>query len=655
MAAFNKSILTKRGNGILVEAMAGTQVEFTRLETGSGVYDGTENLLYMDRLKNGRQSFPFLRYEKVSEECVSLIALVSNESLSRGYRMTEIGVYGKLKGSDEEILCSITTAIDGEADFWPSYNGVLPTRMLLGYHITISPDAVPCIMVDDNMILGEIASEANRANMAELALSDRISDLERPEFEEAKNRDNIKSGEMANDLFGKIKRWFSDLKPVAFSGKYCDLSGVPSKLSDFDNDSDFACTSSPVFTGRPVAPTPEVSSDDTQIATTAFVKAIIAMLVNDAPETLDTIGEVAAALAENRTFIEALNAAIGNKVDKVAGKGLSTNDYSTSEKNKLKWIASGAEVNVQSDWSVTDSESDAFIKNKPDFSETAFDGNAEKWRTARKINGIMVDGSEDRANYGTCDTASATAGKTVDCKGFSLVTGAEIVVKFTVTNSAASPTLNVNGTGAKPIFYRGAAIIAGYLAADRTYGFRYNGAQYDLVGDIDTDVRYDNMSPATASAAGRAGLVPAPGAGKQNGFLRGDATWVVPTANLLATERGIPLDQTMGKELKDLHDANEEAISELTSKLIDIVIPENQSLGNVQINASSDAVFTFTVSQKSEYKFLTCLNVSTTSGVVIMRGWSYNASTNIATVYLNNRHNADVTVGVSVNYLMIKE
>lgn len=93
----------------------------------------------------------------------------------------------------------------------------------------------------------------------------------------------------------------------------------------------------------------------------------------------------------------------------------------------------------------------------------------------------------------------------------------------------------------------------------------------------------------------------------------------------------------------------------LNSKLIDIVIPENQSLGSVQINASSDAVFTFTVSQKSEYKFLTCLNVSTTSGVVIMRGWSYNASTNIATVYLNNRHNADVTVGVSVNYLMIKD
>lgn len=56
---------------------------------------------------------------------------------------------------------------------------------------------------------------------------------------------------------------------------------------------------------------------------------------------------------------------VGNKVDKVSGKGLSTNDFTTSEKNKLKEIASGAEVNVQSDWNVTDSASDAFIKNKP--------------------------------------------------------------------------------------------------------------------------------------------------------------------------------------------------------------------------------------------------------------------------------------------------
>ena len=43
------------------------------------------------------------------------------------------------------------------------------------------------------------------------------------------------------------------------------------------------------------------------------------------------------------------------------------------------------------------------------------------------------------------------------------------------------------------------------------------------------DTTYSNMTAATASAAGKAGLVPAPAAGKQASFLRGDGTWVVPT------------------------------------------------------------------------------------------------------------------------------
>lgn len=118
------------------------------------------------------------------------------------------------------------------------------------------------------------------------------------------------------------------------------------------------------------------------------------------------------------------------------------------------------------------------------------DGNSStstKWATARNINGMSVDGSSNRVNYGTCSTAAATAAKTVACTGFALVTGAEITVKFTVTNTADSPTLNVNSTGAKPVYYRGSAISKGYLAANRTYTFRYNGTQYELVGDINSD------------------------------------------------------------------------------------------------------------------------------------------------------------------------
>ena len=111
---------------------------------------------------------------------------------------------------------------------------------------------------------------------------------------------------------------------------------------------------------------------------------------------------------------------------------------------------------------------------------------ANQWITTRYINGMGVNGTGNRVNYGTCSTAAGTAAKTVACTGYSLQTGGEITVKFTVTNTASSPTLNVNSTGAKAIYYKGVAIPAEYLEANRTCTFRYNGTQYELVGDAIT-------------------------------------------------------------------------------------------------------------------------------------------------------------------------
>lgn len=98
--------------------------------------------------------------------------------------------------------------------------------------------------------------------------------------------------------------------------------------------------------------------------------------------------------------------------------------------------------------------------------------------------GPLLRGDILPLNYGTCSTAAETAAKVVSLPGFALATGAEVTVSFTVTNKADNPTLNVNGTGAKPIQYRNAAIAAGYLAANRTYRFVYDGSSYELVGDM---------------------------------------------------------------------------------------------------------------------------------------------------------------------------
>ena len=117
-------------------------------------------------------------------------------------------------------------------------------------------------------------------------------------------------------------------------------------------------------------------------------------------------------------------------------------------------------------------------------------GTATKLATARTIDGVSFNGSANIIHYGTCSTAAETAAKAVNCTGFVLATGARIAVRFTVTNTAANPTLNVNATGAKAIRYRNAAIAAGYLAANRTYDFIYDGTYFQLIGDIDTNTTY---------------------------------------------------------------------------------------------------------------------------------------------------------------------
>ena len=112
---------------------------------------------------------------------------------------------------------------------------------------------------------------------------------------------------------------------------------------------------------------------------------------------------------------------------------------------------------------------------------------AVKLNTTRAIDGVNFDGTAAIVHYGSCPTVAATAEKVVDCIGFTLVTGSRIAVKFSVSNTADNPTLNVNGSGAKSIFYRGAAIDKAILAANHVYEFVYDGTQYQLIGDLNTD------------------------------------------------------------------------------------------------------------------------------------------------------------------------
>ncbi|MDZ9373563.1 tail fiber protein [Escherichia coli] len=109
------------------------------------------------------------------------------------------------------------------------------------------------------------------------------------------------------------------------------INGAPGTLDTLkeiaaaiNNDPNFSTTindalalkaplASPALTGVPTAPTASQGTNNTQIATTAYVRAAISALVGSSPEALDTLNELAAALGNDPNFATTMTNALAGK------------------------------------------------------------------------------------------------------------------------------------------------------------------------------------------------------------------------------------------------------------------------------------------------------------------------------------------------------
>lgn len=121
-----------------------------------------------------------------------------------------------------------------------------------------------------------------------------------------------------------------------------------------------------------------------------YVDKAIAELVDGSPAALDTLKELSAALGNDPNFATTVATQIGRKVDKVAGKGLSTEDYTSEEKAKLAGISSGAN-NYRHPASHPASmiEQDATHRFITDTERSTWNGKASTAVATQSANGLM--------------------------------------------------------------------------------------------------------------------------------------------------------------------------------------------------------------------------------------------------------------------------
>lgn len=156
----------------------------------------------------------------------------------------------------------------------------------------------------------------------------------------------------------------------------------------------------------------------------------------------------------------------------------------------------------------------------------------------------LVVVADDTARF-ALTTATAQSGDTVKVtstgkmyliKDESKLSSEDGYEPYTASQASSVPWSGVTG---KPSTFTpttsSATVLGGIKVGYTTSGKNYkvqldsSGNAYVNVPWTDTNTTYTNMGAASASAAGKAGLVPAPAAGAQAKYLRGDGTWVVPT------------------------------------------------------------------------------------------------------------------------------
>ncbi len=150
MAYFEPAVITRAGVNMIANDIAGIgNIEFVKMVSGAGEYTEEEKaknaLAERTGLKDQRQEFVFNAIEVKSEKSVLLKSVISNETLEEGYRITEVGIYAREKGTEGDgFLYSLALAI--EADFLPPFNGLNPSEIVQEYYATVSDAATVSIV-----------------------------------------------------------------------------------------------------------------------------------------------------------------------------------------------------------------------------------------------------------------------------------------------------------------------------------------------------------------------------------------------------------------------------------------------------------------------------------------------------------------------------
>lgn len=275
MTKFEGCYLTNAGLEMVHSTGLGN-ITFTRAETGDGTHTSKEDIPEMTRLKAKRQDFGFDSLTKGANYTVNVKFTIRNKGLTVGYQLSEIGIYAKGDDGEEKLYC-VAFALPGNTEeVPPDDDGSIAYVTSVNIETVVSTDCEVTIIYSEDHewtinYVGDIVEELL-----------------------------ISTKNYSDEMYQQATKYTDQaIKNLTFTKSDVGLENV-------DNTADV---------DKPVSTLVQQALDLYYQQATAFTLQKIADLINGAPTTLDTLGEIAKAMEEHESVVEALEEAIGKKAN----------------------------------------------------------------------------------------------------------------------------------------------------------------------------------------------------------------------------------------------------------------------------------------------------------------------------------------------------
>lgn len=363
------STVTNKGYALQAKLLSTDKLNITRVVSGSGSCAVTQ-LINQTAVSDIKQELivDSLSYDKYGN--ARLNVTLSNIDLNTGYDVNQIGIYAT-DPDEGEILYAISQADESEPipsiseqpnGFYCSWDFALTYSNAQNINVTIDPSNaisreaadlryVQLAKIGDNLSVDE--NGVLSADAQEITVDDKLSS----------SSTNPVQNKVVNTALGnKVDKVTG--KGLSSNDYTTDeknkLSGIAAGANKYTHPSHDAHTTGlykvEVDSKGHVVSATEVKKDDITalgIPSTNTTYSLATTSSNGLMSSTDkskidgieaganktTVDSALSSSSTNPVQNKAVNTALGNKVDKVSGKGLSTNDYTTAEKNKLSAIS----------------------------------------------------------------------------------------------------------------------------------------------------------------------------------------------------------------------------------------------------------------------------------------------------------------------------